>query len=177
MQMDVGMDTGDILMTREFAIPEDMTAGGLFDALAPLGGRLIVQTLAGLEEGTLTPIPQDNGQATYAPMLDRSLSLVDWSRPAQEIHNQIRGLSPWPSAKTVVNGQGLKLHASRVLSPCQGKPGQVLEENRLVVCCGDGVALHLQRVQLEGSRQMSDEELLRGHPLAKGTVLGRCDAT
>jgi methionyl-tRNA formyltransferase len=172
MQMDEGMDTGDILLVKEMDIPDDMTAGELFDALSPLGGELILDTLQGLEEGSITPITQDHEKATHAPMLDRSLSAVDWTRSAKEIHDLIRGLNPWPSAKTTLNGTPLKIHASQVLDACKGKAGELQSEKQLVVCCGDGVALRLTRVQLEGSRQMGDEDLLRGHPVAKGTILG-----
>ncbi len=172
MQMDAGMDTGAVLEQVSCPIPPDMTAGELFNTLSALGGQLILSTLRGLEAGTLTPRPQDHAKATAAPMLDRSLSQVDWRKPAEEIHNLIRGLNPWPSAKTTLAGATLKLHASRVLGPMGGQPGQVLAAPGLTVCCGDGNALRLTLVQAEGSRPMEDEAYLRGHPVAAGTVLG-----
>ncbi len=172
MQMDAGMDTGAVLEQVSCPIPPDMTAGELFNTLSALGGQLILSTLRGLEAGTLTPRPQDHAKATAAPMLDRSLSQVDWRKPAEEIHNLIRGLNPWPSAKTTLAGATLKLHASRVLGPMRGQPGQVLAAPGLTVCCGDGNALRLTLVQAEGSRPMEDEAYLRGHPVAAGTVLG-----
>lgn len=171
MQMDVGMDTGDILLQQEFAIPETMTSGELFDALAPLGGPLIVETLQKLEQGTITPIPQDSHAATHAPMLDRSLSDLDFTRSAQQLHDTIRGLNPWPGAKIYVNGKPMKVHASMVLEKRSGKPGEVLDDKQLIVCCGDGVALRLTEIQAEGARRMTDEDCLRGHPIAKGTIL------
>jgi methionyl-tRNA formyltransferase len=171
MQMDEGMDTGDILLTDEMEIPWDMTAGELFEALSPMGAELILKTLKGLEDGSITPIPQNHEAATHAPMLDRSLSALDWSRPAKELHNLIRGLNPWPSAKTQINGKAMKIHASQVLGPCKGVAGQLMEEKQLVVCCGDGVALRLTQVQLDGARRMGDEDLLRGHSFEKGTIL------
>ncbi len=172
MQMDVGMDTGDILLQQEFPIPETMTSGELFDALAPLGGPLIVETLQRLEQGTITPIPQNHDAATHAPMLDRSLSSLDFTLPASVLHNRIRGLNPWPSAKILANGETFKVHASVVLDKRGGKPGEVLDHKQLIVCCGDGVALRLTEIQAEGARRMADEDCLRGHPIAKGTILG-----
>ena len=173
MKMDIGMDTGDIFLQKEFPIPPNMTSGELFDALSPLGGELIVETLVALEAGTLTATPQNHDDATHAPMLDRSLSLLDFALPAKELHNRIRGLNPWPSAKTVLNGTPIKVHASEIVGECKGQSGELLDEKQLIVCCGDGVALRLTQVQAEGSRRMTDEELLRGHPAEKGTLLSK----
>ena len=171
MLMDEGMDTGDILLTKEFPIPVEMTAGELFDALSPLGGELIVETLAGLAEGTITPVAQDHTKATHAPMLDRSLSQLDFTKSAEELYHRIRGLNPWPSAKVTVGEKTMKVHAATVLGDCNGQPGEIMDQKQLVICCGDGKALRLTAVQPEGSRSMTDEDLLRGHPIEKGTVL------
>ena len=170
MKMDVGMDTGDILLQKEFPIPEDMTAGELFDALSPLGGELIVETLEALEQGRVTPVPQKEEQATHAAMLDRSLSLLDFTKEATELHNIIRGLNPWPCAKFTFGGKSVKVHASKVVEG-KGEPGEVLCNKQLVVACGKGTALHLTRIQFEGAKPMSDEDALRGHPIPKGTIL------
>ncbi len=170
MKMDVGMDTGDILLQKEFAIPRDMTSGELFEALSPLGGELIVETLTALEEGTVTPIPQDHEQSTHAPMLDRSLSALDFSKRAEELHNIIRGLHPWPCAKFTFGDKTVKVHASKVVEG-KGKVGEVLSDKQLVVACGEGTALHLTTIQFEGARPMADTDALRGHPIAKGTIL------
>lgn len=171
MKMDEGMDTGDILSVEPMVIPEDMTAGELFDALSELGGKQIVTTLEQLEKGEVTPISQNHEQASLAPMLDRSLSAMEFTKTARALHNLIRGLNPWPSAKITVDGVGMKIHASQVLGPCNGRPGEVLDEKQFVICCGDGVALRLTQVQPDGSRRMADEDFLRGHPIAKGTIL------
>ena len=171
MKMDVGMDTGDILLTKEFSIPDDMASGELFEALAPLGGPLILETLAGLENGTVTPTPQNHDAATHAPMLDRSLSDLDFSLSAQVLHDRIRGLNPWPCAKITAPCGSFKVHASQILEKRSGKAGEVLDDKRLIVCCGDGVALRLTEIQAEGARRMSDEDCLRGHPIPKGTLL------
>ena len=170
MQMDAGMDTGDILLTSSCPVPPDMTAGELFDRLSAMGGELIVKTLQGLEQGTVTPVPQDASKATAAPMLDRSMSELDFTRPAGELHNQIRGLNPWPSAKTVIAGKTVKVHASQVLTG-GGTPGLLKKGKQLVVQCGNQTALRLTVIQPEGSRAMSDEEWLRGHPLADDSML------
>ncbi len=171
MKMDVGMDTGDVLLQKEFAIPENMTSGELFEALSPLGGELIVETLEGLQKGTVSPIPQDHDAATHAPMLDRSLSDLDFALPAKVLHDRIRGLNPWPCAKISTQNGSFKVHASRILGECKGKPGEVLDDKQLIVCCGDGIALRLTEIQAEGARRMSDEDCLRGHPIPKGTLL------
>ncbi len=170
MKMDVGMDTGDNLLQQESATRGDMTTGELFEALSPLGGELIVKTLKALEGGTVTPIPQQEELATHAPMLDRSLSVLDFEKPAGELHNIIRGLNPWPCAKFTLGDKTVKVHASAVTKG-KGNPGEVLEEKQLVVACGEGTALHLTRIQFEGARPMADEDALRGHPIPKGTIL------
>lgn len=172
MQMDEGMDTGDILLSEPFTIPDTMTAGELFDALSAMGGPLIVKTLEGLEKGTITPVKQRHEEATSAPMLSRDLSVLDFTQPARQLYNLIRGLNPWPCAKTTVRGTALKVYESALAGACKGEPGQVVSDKQLLVCCGDGIALRLTSVQVEGARRMGDEDLLRGRPIEKGTVLG-----
>lgn len=171
MKMDVGMDTGDTLLQTEFEIPPNMTSGELFEALAPLGGPLIVKTLEALQNRTVIPTPQNHQAATHAPMLDRSLSDLDFSLPAEILHNRIRGLNPWPCAKITTEHGNFKVHASQIIGPCNGQPGEVMSDKQLIVCCGNGVALRLTEIQAEGARRMADEDCLRGHPIPKGTVL------
>ena len=115
MQMDAGLDTGDMLLKSETAILPDETAGELHDRLSAMGAQLIVKTLDALAKGELRPEKQDDSLTCYAKMLTKELCAVDWSRSAQEIHNQIRGLSPWPVATAVLEGKKLKLHRSAVL--------------------------------------------------------------
>lgn len=170
MQMAEGLDTGDILFREETAIGPDETSGELTERLARIGAGLIVRTLAALEAGAVTPVPQDDAESSYAPMLTKERSPLDWSRPAQELHNQVRGLSPWPSASTVFGGKGLKVHRSRVAGKCVGLPGQVLPGTAFSVACGDGMALELTEVQPEGGKRMNGTDFLRGHP-AEGIVL------
>ena len=153
MQMDAGIDTGDILLQETCAIPEDMTAGALHDLLSDLGAQTLARTLKAMEEGSLAPIPQDNSYASYAPMLHRGMSPIDWSRSAREVHNQVRGLYPWPGAAMEFYGKLLKVHRSR-LCETGGTP--------LHIRCGDGNYIELLTVQAEGKRAISAEDFLRG---------------
>ena len=148
MFMAEGMDTGDMLLKAEMPVGEEETSGQLFDRLKDLGAQLLIETLEKLEQGALTPIPQEEAQATHAPMLSKELSLVDWTKkelslvdwtkPAQQVHDLIRGLNPWPSAVSYLDGKKLKLHASRVREG-SGQPGKAfVQEGALLVCCGQG---------------------------------------
>lgn len=176
MRMDTGLDTGDMLLRAETAIGPDETAGELHDKLSVLGARLLSETLCALQAGKLQRTPQQAGASTYAPMLDKSLCPIDWSRPAREIHNQIRGLSPWPVAVTRLQGRGLKVHASRLTADtaCGQPAGAVITgaDGELRVACGDGCVLSLLCLQAEGGKRMAAADFLRGHPVQAGTVLG-----
>lgn len=175
MLMDEGLDTGDMLLSERVTIGEDETAGELFDRLAVLGGNVLVKTLDALENGTVTPTPQDDAQSSYAKMLSKEDAPVDWTRSAQEIHDQIRGLSPWPTANTTRAGEMLKLHASRKAEDLSDaatglcEAGALFTENdRLFVRCGDGNYLELIEVQPVGSRRMAAADYLRGHGVSQG---------
>lgn len=164
MFMAEGMDTGDILLKAETPVGAEETAGELFDRLKDLGADLLLETLQGLEQGTVTPVPQDEAEATRAPMLSKELSVVDWTRPAEELHNLIRGLNPWPSTHSYLDGKKMKIHASRVGTGA-GKPGQVFsKEGSLWVYCGEG-ALELTEIQGENGKRMDGKSYLLGHPL------------
>lgn len=178
MLMDEGLDTGDMLLSERVAIGENETAGELFDRLAILGGTVLQKTLEALEAGTLTRTPQDDSLSTYAGMLSKEDSPVDWTRAAGDIHNQIRGLSPWPSAFTSRDGQTLKLHRS-VLAPqvtdaITGKTeagALYAEKGRLFVRCGDGNYVELLEVQPQGSRKMDAKSYLLGHSVDDESIL------
>ena len=172
MCMDEGIDTGDMLLKEECVIPPDMTAGELHDKLSVLGAELIVKTLEQLEKGEITKEKQNDSLSCRAPMLDKKLSWIDWHKTAQEVHNLIRGLQPWPVAQTKWMGKTLKIHKSR-LSDKKGKqPGTVLSQRPFVVCCGDGASIEILEVQLEGKKRMSAEDFFRGHPIELSTTLG-----
>lgn len=171
MQMAAGLDTGDILMRRTTPIDPEEDAEMLYERLSRMGAELIVPTLEGVQSSAIQPIAQDDALSTYAPMLDRSLSPMDWNRSAAELHNQVRGLRPWPAASTLWNDKPLKIHRTRVAEGLSLNPGQAaVQDGRLLVGCGGDTLLELCELQLEGSRRMSADELLRGHPLDSHTV-------
>ena len=171
MFMAEGMDTGDMLLKAETPVGEEETSGQLFDRLKDLGADLLLETLQGLEVGTLTPVPQDEAQATRAPMLSKELSQVDWTKSAQQVHELIRGLNPWPSAVSYLDGRKLKLHASRVREG-SGEPGKPFaQDGALWVYCGQG-ALELTEIQTENGKRMDGKSYLLGHPLQEGSHFG-----
>ena len=144
-------------------------AAGLFDRLSRLGGELLTKTVEQLEAGTAVRTPQDPEQVSYAPMLSKALSPVDWTRPAQAIHDQIRGLIPWPGASTdALTGETVKLWGAQVVEKrTDARPGSVLAagEQGIDMACGDGLTLRILELQAPGSRRMPAADFLRGHPL------------
>ena len=173
MLLDEGVDTGDMLGVKTTAVGENETAGELFDRLSALGADLLMETLEQIENGTAQRTPQDHAAATHTTMLDKNMSEVDWSRTAQEIHNQVRGLSPWPSAHTVLDGKKLKLHQTRKTELSSDRPaGTVISNEPLQVVCGDSKVLTLTEIQYEGGKRMASADFLRGHKIPVGTILG-----
>ena len=172
MMMDVGLDTGDMLIKGEIEIGENETAGELHDRLSALGAEILEKTIDALIKGELAPTQQNHEEFTYAPMLSKELSPVDWNMSASEIHNKIRGLSPWPSANTTLGGKKIKLHKS-VLAPEKGsKPGEIIvADKRLVVTCGDLNCIEILELQAEGKKSMSAADFLRGNAVEKGTLM------
>ena len=171
MQMDVGLDTGDMLLKAKTPITPDMTAGELHDRLSVLGAEVLSETLSAAQKGELHPEKQDDALSNYAPMLTKELSPIDFAKSAQAVHNQIRGLSPWPAATMVLCGRKLKVHASALCSDKGGMPGEVMENGkRLVIACGDGKCVEILTVQAEGKRAMSAAEYLRGSAVEKGSI-------
>ncbi len=161
MLMDVGLDTGDILLKQETAIGENETSGELFDRLAALGGDLIVETLRRMEQGDLVPQKQDEALATHTGKITKSLCPIDFHKTAWEVHNQVRGLSPWPVATTELAGKKIKVHATRIHNG-SGKPGTILSVKPLVIACAEG-AVELVEVQPEGKKRMSAEAFAAGY--------------
>ena len=175
MQMDEGLDTGDILLCEKMPIGENDTTEVMYEKLAPLGAEVLLKTLALVEKGELNPVKQNESEATTVGLLSKQLSAVDWTDTAKNIHNKIRGLYSWPGACTTLGGKNLKLHSS-VLSDRKGhnNPGEVIENNgKIVVCCGDNRCIELLSVQLEGKKRMSAVDFLNGCKIEKGTLLGR----
>ena len=169
MLMDVGLDTGDILMKKETPIGENETSAELFDRLAVLGGELIIETLDLLEKGALTPQKQDEALATHTSKIDKSRCPVDFTKSACEIHNQIRGLYSWPVATAEIGGKRVKLHRARVAEG-SGKPGEILSVRPLVIACGEG-AIEILELQPEGKKKMTAEAFAAGHGLHTGDML------
>ena len=165
-----GVDTGDMLERASLEIGPDETADELHDRLSVLGAQLLLSTVDKAEKGVLKPVKQDDALATHAPMLTKEMSEIDFSKPAQEVHNLIRGLSSWPAAYTTYQGKRLKVYASH-LREGSGEPGTLLDPKRLIVACGDG-AIELAQVQYEGGKKMSGEEFLRGRKPAAREILG-----
>ena len=172
MQMDAGLDTGDMLLQREIAIGENETSGELHDRLSLLGADVMSDTINQLEAGTLSPRKQDDSASNYAPMLTKALCRIDWNDSARNIHNKVRGLSPWPVATTVYNGKIIKIHSTEKVDGAKGKPGEVMEnKGRLVVSCGDGL-LEIRVLQAEGKKAMPAKDFLAGNKIETGEILG-----
>jgi methionyl-tRNA formyltransferase len=169
--MDEGMDTGAILLVREVEINKDQTAEELGEQLAALGGDLAQETVQGLKEKGLQPIPQDEKGATYAPLLKKADGLIQWEAAADRIRNQIRGMLPWPVAFTWLKGKRMKLFRGRT-GDGAGAPGEITSlEGGIEVACGTG-SLVIEELQLEGGKKMGWKEFSRGHQLTPGEKLG-----
>lgn len=170
MKMDEGLDTGAIALAEPVPIGPDMTAGELHEVLAERGADLMIRALAALERGTLQLVPQPGTGATYAPKVTNAETRVDWTRPWQAVHNQIRGLSPFPGAWCEWSPVGRIRLLRSTKGEGSGAPGTVLDR-LLTIACGEG-AVRILQLQRAGGRPVSAEEFLRGAPLAPGAVLG-----
>ena len=163
--IDHKIDTGAMLLQRKLAIPSDWTAGDLHDRMMEFGGELVRDTLRGLEAGNISPQPQDHSKFLHpAPKIFKEDCKIDWSKPAQEVYNFIRGLSPYPTSWTTLNGKSLKIFGAR-LTDCEGTatPGTAdRKDGKLWVCCGDAW-IEVTKLQLEGKRRMDTETFLRGY--------------
>lgn len=170
MQMDVGLDTGDMLLRASREVPLEMTAGELHDLLSVDGAQLLIDTLEALEAGTLVPERQPE-DSVYAPMLDKSFSPLDFSKAAITLHNQVRGLCPWPSATCRLHGKTMKVHKAECGSPTEAAAGTVCALDPLSIACGDGNSLRLLEVQYEGKQRMKTADFLRGHAVTIGETI------
>ncbi len=162
------MDAGDIIDVAKTPIGENETAGELLDRLAELGAELLSKTLSRMAEGDVAGVPQDPGKVSFAPMLDKSMCPIDWTKSAQAIHNQVRGLHPWPVATAEIGGTKFKIHQTRLVACSSGKaPGTPVELNKqgLCVVCGDGNLIEIRQLQAEGGKRMAAPDYFRGHPL------------
>jgi methionyl-tRNA formyltransferase len=176
MQMDEGLDTGPVLATRKTPIAIDETAAELYARLAELGASLVREELPNVLSGRLVAMPQEHDHASLAPMLTKEMSRIDWKKSARAVHDQIRGLQPWPGASTTLAARRLIVHRSTLdgaPSLQAGAPGEVVAvtKDRLWVATESG-AVALTEVQLEGKKRQSVREFLVGHPVRPGVVLG-----
>ena len=166
------LDAGDILLSSSTLIGEEETAPELHDRLAKTGAALLLQTIEGIESGTIKPTPQDHNKATFAPLIKKPDGHIDWTLPARNIFNRIRGLNPWPGTFTTLEGKQLSIHkAAPDDTDHKSAPGTIIgSKGHLVVACGQG-SLYLLEVQLEGKRQMTAADFLHGHKVSQGMVL------
>jgi methionyl-tRNA formyltransferase len=172
MKIDAGLDTGDILLQQEIAIAPDDTAETLGPKLAVLGAKLTVETLRGSQTGDIHPRKQDEAQATLAPILKKEDGLIDFSRPAAEILNRLRGFQPWPGAYSKFRGKNLQVWKAAALDRTVPSSELKTDGDRLLVGCGGGTAIELVELQLEGKKRTSAQDFLRGYRPLPGEKLG-----
>ena len=172
MRIDAGLDTGDILLQQQLAIASGDTAETLAPRLAAIGAELMIETLAGLQVGTIHPRPQDHARATLAPILKKEDGLIDFSRPAAEIYNRLRGFQPWPGAYTKFRGKNLQIlkanPAGNAISPAE----LIVQSNRLLVGCGHSSALEIFDLQLEVKKRTTARDFLQGYRPKPNEKLG-----
>lgn len=172
MQMNAGLDTGDMLYSESVKIGENDTAGELHDKLSAIGADVMSKTIDMIIKGELKPEKQDDSLSNYAPMLSKDLCPINWNDSASEVHNKVRGLSPWPVATAVLNGKTIKIHRTELYGDAKGVCGEVIKADKeLVVVCGDSKAVRIITLQAEGKKAMPASDFLRGNPIEKGTIL------
>ncbi len=172
MRIDEGLDTGDILLQKEMAIADEDTTETLSPKLAAMGADLMIETLRGLEAGTIEPQKQDNARATLAPILKKEDGRIDFGRSGHEIYNRLRGFQPWPGAFTTFRGKGLSVTAIKLAAE-QVAPGELLvRDGHLFVGCEGGSAIELLEVQPEGKKRMAARDFVQGYRPQAGEKLG-----
>ena len=169
MQMDKGLDTGDMLLRRETEIGENETYQELYDRLAVMGGEVRADTLKAVEEGTLSPEKQDDSLSCYSPMITKSMSALDFSKSAKELHNTVRGVTGF----TLMSGKRLKIFRSVIENGTDEKAanGEIVDADKFTVKCGDGGLLTFTEIQAEGGKRMKTADFLRGKKITKGEIL------
>ncbi len=173
MYMDAGLDTGDMIIKREVKIDFEETAGELYDRLSLIGSRVLDETLKMINSGEVVREKQDNSASTYAPLLNKEISNINWNDSALSVYNKIRGLNPWPVASTVINGKKVKIYSSKYIENLNGKPGEIVRaDKRLLVSCGDGNGVEILVLQPEGKKQMNSDAFLLGNGLNAGDIIG-----
>jgi methionyl-tRNA formyltransferase len=171
MFMDKGIDTGDILKISKTQIGENETAEELFERLSVITAELLTQTLRDVEQGKITPIKQNEEEATYAPIINKEMALIDFSKSAKDVFNAVRGFNSWPVAYCMLDEKRLKVFACKVEGNSNLPCGTVVNSEKMAVVCGDGKCIELTEIQLEGSKRMTAQEFLMGKKIPVGTVL------
>ena len=167
MKMESGLDTGDMLIKRSISIGENETSSELHDRLSELGAEVLLETIQALESGTLKSEKQDDERSTYAKMITKEMSRLDFNENAQTVHNVIRGVTGF----TMLDGKRLKIYGSVIEGESTGEPGFVKDTSNFTVVCGDGKCVRFTEVQYEGGKRMKTEDFLRGRKLAEGIPL------
>ena len=172
MLMDEGMDTGDMLDRVTVDIADTDTADTLYDKLSVAAASLMCLTLEKIENGTASPTKQDNAAATYAPIIKKEMALIDFNKPAIEIHNMVRGFYSWPTAYFMLEDKRLKVFETELFGNTDKTPGTVIKsDTEFIIACGNSTAIKLNEIQLEGSKRMKTREWLMGKKIVEGTVL------
>lgn len=163
MYMAEGLDSGDMILQEETPIGENETSGELYERLSQMGASLLLETVKRVLAGNAPRIPQEESQATLAPMLEKSMGQLDFSKPAFAVHKWICGMNPWPAAFTLLDDMPVKVYRSRIVQG-EGEPGTILPGKGLTIACGQG-AVELLEIQAQGGKRMAAADYLRGHPL------------
>lgn len=174
MYMDEGLDTGDMILTSEFELNDEITAGELHDIMKVEGAKVLKETIDLIEKGEAPRIPQNHDEFTYAPMMNKTLGQIDFSKSAKEIHNLVRGVNPWPSAYTTYKGQTMKIWKTKVLSEASNKaPGTILKVDKegIRVSTKDNVIL-ISEIQMPGKKRVLVEEYIKGNSIETNEILG-----
>jgi len=173
MYMDKGIDTGDILLTEKVEICDDENAETLFEKLSKIGAKLLVETVSGLEKGSITPVKQDDSKATYAPIIKKEMGEIDFSKTAKEIDCLVRGLFPWPATYFTLGGKRFKVLKAKLSNLSSSENcGVVLEnKNQLVISCGNKTAIEILEIQPEGKGAMTAAQMLNGYRIEKGSII------
>ncbi len=173
MYMEKGLDTGDMILKKEVEITPDDTYGTLHDKMAPIGAAALTEALDLIEKGTVKAEKQDDSLSTYAHIIKKEMGKIDWSRPAEEIRNKIRGFNPVPGAYTTLNDEVLKIYAADVTKGDKGSFGEIIDvdsKKGFTVKTGDG-ALIIREIQAKGGKKMNTADYMRGHSIVKGSIL------
>ena len=173
MQMDEGLDTGDILLVKKTNIDVNETSEELFDRLSLIGADALIESLADIEKGNINPVSQCEKGSSYAQKITKALSSIDWNKTAFEVHNLVRGLQTWPCAQTTLNNKNIKIHKTVLSDIKGGKAGEIIDNNKkLIVSCGDRRCVEILELQPDGKKRMDTKSFLAGNNVTVGTILG-----